>query len=101
MSDIEQVSGNEVEKRKLFVSNIPEKHRVSNDSRLQWLWMQRLVIVQSVYERTNDIQDRMAASLVLKAAMSADLSSIELLLRRLEGGARTDQAVMEEDSLPT
>lgn len=80
-------------------SNIPEMHRVSDDARLQWLWSQRLATVQSIYGRTTNIRDKMAATLVLQAAMSANLPSIELLLRRLEGGAVPDEVLLEEDGL--
>lgn len=80
-------------------SNIPIAHRVSDDARIQWLWSQRLATVQSVYARTDNVRDRMAATLVLQAAMSSNLPSIELVLRRLEGGAVTDEAVQEGESL--
>lgn len=80
-------------------TTIPEDHRASDDSRLEWLWSQRIVVVQSIYMKTNDIRDRMAASLVLQAAWMAQLPSIELLLRRLEGAAISDEAVQEDDGL--
>lgn len=80
-------------------SNIPAEHRTSDDSRLQWLWSQRLATVQSIYSRSDNVRDKMAATLVLQATMSANMPSIELLLRRLEGGAVTDEAVQEGDSL--
>jgi len=80
-------------------SEIPAEHRTSNDTRFQWLWMQRLATVQSIRTNSKDIQDRMAATLVLSAAMGAYLPSIELLLQRLEGGAVTDEAIVEQDSM--
>ena len=80
--------------------NIPTEHRVTDDARLEWLWNQRIAVVQNIFMKTNNIRDRMAATLVLTATMSASLPSIELLLKRLEGGAVSDQEVLEDDSLP-
>lgn len=88
----------ELANRKLR-NNIPDAHRVTDDARLEWLWNQRLATVQWIYANTDNIRDRMAATLVLQAAMSSNLPSIELLLRRLEGGAVSDQAVQEEETL--
>ncbi|QNN98102.1 hypothetical protein SEA_FEDE_54 [Microbacterium phage Fede] len=83
-----------------MLSNIPDEHRLTDDTRLEWLWMQRVIVVQSIFMRSNNARDRMAASLVLQAAWSAHLGSIEMLIRRLEGGAVPDQVVQEGDSLP-
>jgi len=80
-------------------SNIPDEWRASDDTRLEWLWNQRLIVVQSIYYRTDDIRDKLAATVVLGAAWQGNLASIELLLKRLEGGAVQDQVVVEEDSL--
>lgn len=82
-----------------LLHNIPEEHRSSDDSRLMWLWNQRIIVVQSIYSRTDNIRDRMAASIVLSAAWTANLPSIELLLRRLEGGAMSDTEVVEGENL--
>uniref|UniRef100_A0AAU8EIS7 Uncharacterized protein n=1 Tax=Microbacterium phage RicoCaldo TaxID=3230836 RepID=A0AAU8EIS7_9CAUD len=95
MSDVVHVPN-----RRAMLRNIPEEHRTTDDTRLEWLWMQRLIVVQNIYMNTNNNRDRMAASLVLNAAWSAHLGSIEMLLRRLEGGAVPDQVVLEGDSLP-
>lgn len=83
-----------------MLKNIPEEHRITDDARFEWLWMQRIIVVQNIYTHTNNNRDRMAASLVLQAAWSAHLPSIEMLLRRLEGGAVPDSVVLEGDSLP-
>ena len=91
--------GSEVVNRKLR-SEIPQEHCSSNDARLVWLWNQRMATVQSIFMRTQDIQSRMAASLILSAALTNDLGAISLLLQRLEGGAVTDQEVLESDSMP-
>ena len=80
-------------------SEIPAAHTASDDTRLLWLWNQRLAVVQSIYARTTDIRSKMAASLTLTAAMTGDLAAIELLLRRLEGAAVADEVVLEADSL--
>ena len=81
-------------------SEIPSEHCASNDTRLVWLWNQKMATAQSIYARTKDIESKMAASLILEAAMLGDLDAIELLLRRLEGAAVSDQEVLEGDSLP-
>lgn len=81
-------------------SEIPVAHCTSTDARVTWLWNQRLAVTQNVFYRTKDIESKMAASLVLTAAMNADLGAIELLLQRLEGSAVSDQEVLEEDSMP-
>lgn len=78
---------------------IPEEHCGSNDSRLEWLWMQRSAQVQNIYINTKSPLTRMACALVLSAALAANLPSIELLLRRLEGGAVTDTTIQEGDTL--
>lgn len=90
---------NEIVQRK-YRSEIPERYCTSDDARLQWLWNQRLSTVSSIFYRTKDPLSRMAASLVVSAAVAGDLGSIELLLQRLEGGAVSDQAVLESDSMP-
>ena len=81
-------------------SEIPKEHCTSNDSRLAWLWNQRMAVAQAIFSRTTDVQSRMAASLVLSAGFTHDLGAITLLLQRLEGGAITDQEVLERDSMP-
>lgn len=86
--------------RKNYRSDIPEKHRATNDTRLVWLWNQRLVVVQMIFLRTKNPLDKLACALVLQATLSSDLSSIELLLRRLEGGAVSDETMVEVESLP-
>ena len=80
--------------------DIPEEHRVTDDARIEWLWNQRTAVVQSIFMNTRNIRDKMAATLVLTATLSANLQSIELVLLRLEGGSKSDQAVLEDDSLP-
>ena len=91
---------NEVEKRKALRSEVPDRHCDTDDSRLQWLWNQRLETVANVFYKTRDVRTRMAASLMISATVAGDLGAIELLLRRLEGGAISDQEVLESDSMP-
>lgn len=97
MSDVARQSGGQVQ-RKLRHS-IPREHKLSTDTRLQWLWNQRLFVVQSIMIRSTDILDRMAATLVVTATMTADLGAIELLLRRLEGGPVEDEKVVSGQSI--
>ena len=78
-----------------FRLSIPPEHRGSVDTRLRWLWMQRLGTVQSVWKNSTDWEDQLAATIVLQAVMGADLNSIQLLLTRLEGGAQEDEIVSE------
>lgn len=84
--------------RKLL-HEIPRDHCVSDDTRLEWLWMQRLRVVQNIYAKTKSPRTRMACALVLAASMTASLPSIELLLRRLEGGSVPDSEVQEDTTL--
>lgn len=81
-------------------SEIPAKHCISDDARIMWLWNQRLATVANIYYNTRDVRSRMAASLVVNAAMVGDLGSIELVFRRIEGGPVSDREVLEGDSLP-
>ena len=73
---------------------IPEAHRSSLDTRVQWLWHQRFGTVQTVWQESRDILDKTAATLILQCIMAKDLNSIELLFQRIEGGAEVDEAVL-------
>ena len=73
---------------------IPEVHRTSLDTRVQWLWHQRFGTVQTVWQESRDILDKTAATLILQCIMAKDLNSIELLFQRIEGGAEVDEAVL-------
>ena len=85
-------------KRRLL-HRIPQEHRLTDDSRIEWLWMQSAAQVMGIREHTDDIQDRMAATLVLTAAVMGEMQAIELLLLRLEGAAKSDQTIQEEETL--
>ena len=80
-----------------FRRSIPESHRKSLDTRIQWLWGQRLGSVQSIWRDSKDVLDHTAATLVLQAVMAQDLNSIELLFQRLEGGAVVDDKLAEQN----
>lgn len=76
---------------------VPETHRISLDTRLLWLWNQRFGTVQTIWQKSPDILDHTAATLILQAIMGKDLESIAQLFQRLEGGARKDDQIIEEE----
>lgn len=82
-----------------FRKSIPEAHRGSLDTRVQWLWNQRSGTVQTIWRDSPDMLDRTAATLILQSIIGHDLESIALLFRRLEGGALEDEAVRERETL--
>ena len=105
MSDLEDieifdddVTGKEIVRK--LRSEIPRAFKTSNDARIQWLWSQRLAVVQSVKLRSKDPLDVLAATIILQAAMSGNLDSIALVFQRLEGGAVTDEEELEKPGLP-
>jgi hypothetical protein len=77
-------------------NTIPEQHRASLDTRLLWLWHQRFGTVQMVYQKSPDILDKTAATLILQAVLARDLNSIKQLFQRLEGGAMYDEEVIAQ-----
>lgn len=85
--------GDELEVVRKYRKQIPEIHRGSLDTRVQWLWHQRFGTVQTIYQQSPDPQDVTAASLIIQAIIDQDLNSIELIFQRLEGGAQTDEAI--------
>ena len=48
-----------------FRSEIPELHRASLDTRLHWLWHQRFGTVQTIWQKSPDVLDHTAATLIL------------------------------------
>lgn len=78
-----------------FRREIPEQHRVTVDTRLLWLWNQRFGTVQQVWQCSPDADDKLAATIILQALIGSDLNSIQLLFRRLEGGAQVDELVLD------
>ena len=84
-----------------FRREVPEMHKGSLDSRLQWLWMQRFGTVQMVWKESQDLLDHTAATIILQAIMAKDLNSIELVFQRLEGGAVADDSYTNSaESIP-
>lgn len=82
-----------------YRTRVPDEHRTSLDTRLHWLWHQRFGTVQTVYNRSEDVLDVTAATLILQCIMARDLKSIRQLLQRIEGGPMRDQELAESDSL--
>lgn len=80
-----------------FRHSIPQKHRASLDTRIQWLWHQRFGTIQMVWKESDDVLDATAATLFLQAIMAKDLESIQQILSRLEGGAVMDTEVLDQD----
>lgn len=89
----------EVARRK-YRKAIPDMHRSSLDTRLVWLWHQRFGTVQMIWKESQDILDHTACTLVLQAIMGKDLDSIAQLFQRIEGGARVDQELLDDDTMP-
>lgn len=82
-----------------FRKEIPEAHRASLDTRLQWLWHQRFGTVQMIWKDSRDVLDHTAATLILQAIMAKDLDSIAQLFERLEGGSVSDTQVLESTTI--
>lgn len=78
-----------------FRGKIPEGHRASLDTRIQWLWNQRFGTVQMIWKDSPDLLDKTAATLILQAIMGGDLDSIVQIFQRLEGGALHDDELLE------
>lgn len=84
-----------------FRRAIPDAHRTSLDTRLRWLWHQRFGTVQMIWKESGDILDHTACTLILQAIIVQDLTSIEQLFQRLEGGALSDEELLEaQDTIP-
>jgi hypothetical protein len=83
-----------------YRGTIPDAHRVSLDTRIQWLWNQRFGTVQTVWmtSRSNgEVLDHTAATLILQAIMGKDLESIVQVFQRLEGGPLEDEEVLDRE----
>jgi hypothetical protein len=110
MSEIEQVEDPEIERframqielaKKKYRGSIPPEHCTSIDTKLRWLWNQRFGTVQKIWQETNDPDTKAAATLCLNAAYIGDLSAIATVLNRLEGGALTDEDMLDfSESMP-
>ena len=78
-----------------FRTTIPDAHRKSIDTRIQWLWNQRFGTVQQVWQNSKDMLDHTAATLILQAVFAKDLDSIAQVLQRIEGGPLVDVDLAE------
>lgn len=88
--------GSEVElSERRFRNSIPDAHRKSIDTRIQWLWNQRFGTVQQVWQSSRDMLDHTAATLILQAVFAKDLDSIAQVLQRIEGGPLVDTDLAE------
>lgn len=81
--------------KKKYRSSIPPEHCTSIDTKLRWLWNQRFGTVQKIWQETEDADTKAAATLCLNAAYVGDLSAINIVLNRLEGGALTDEDMLD------
>lgn len=92
--------GAELAKRK-YRSSVPEEHSTSIDTKLRWMWNQRFGTVQKIWLETTDADTKAAATLCLNAAYIGDMSAINVVLNRLEGGVLTDEDLLDfSDSMP-
>lgn len=89
------MSGDLVLVRK-FRKQVPDAHRASLDTRIQWLWNQRFGTVQMVWKDSQDVLDHTAATLLLQAIMGKDIESISQVFERLEGAPVSDVELMEQ-----
>lgn len=78
-----------------FRRQIPDQHRATLDTRIQWLWNQRFGTVQMVWQQSKDVLDHTAATLILQAIMGKDLESIMQIFDRLEGAPVSDTELAE------
>jgi hypothetical protein len=85
-----------------FRHQVPDSHRGSLDTRIQWLWNQRFGTVQTIWKASQgpggDVLDHTAATLILQAIMGKDIESISQLFQRLEGGAVNDDQLPEDEA---
>lgn len=78
-----------------FRRAVPDAHRATLDTRLVWLWGQRFGTLQTIWTESDDLLDRTAATMLLQAILGKDLNNIQLVFKRLEGGAQEDTAIEE------
>lgn len=87
--------------KKKYRSTIPVEHLTTIDTKLRWLWNQRFGTVQKIWQETDDAETKAAATLCINAAFLGDLAAINQILNRLEGGALTDQELLDfSENLP-
>lgn len=78
-----------------FRTDIPREHCSSSDTKLRWLWNQRFGTIQAIWQNATDGDTKAAAALCLNAAYVGDLTSINLLLNRLEGSPMLDEDLLD------
>lgn len=83
--------------RRAYRSVIPKVHQASLDTRIMWLWNQRFGQVQAIWKDSRDVLDHTAADLILQAIMAKDLTAINLIFQRIEGGSLKDDEVLERE----
>ena len=81
-----------------FRHQVPDSHRTSLDTRIQWLWHQRFGTVQTIWQSSTDVLDHTAATLILQVIMGKDLDSISQLFQRLEGGPLSDEQLNDRET---
>lgn len=83
-----------------YRTSIPDAHKASLDTRIQWLWHQRFGTVQTIWQNSREngeVLDHTACTLILQAIMGTDLDSIVLIFQRLEGGALIDEELLDRN----
>jgi len=83
-----------------YRTSIPEAHKASLDTRIQWLWNQRFGTVQTIWKTSreqSEVLDHTAATLILQAIMGKDLDSIIQLFQRLEGSPLADDDLLDRE----
>ena len=79
-----------------FRRQIPQTWCSSLDTRITWLWNQRFGTVQSVRQHSPDLLDVTAANLIIQAILHSDISSIEMILNRIEGSPVHDDELVDK-----
>lgn len=87
MSEMIVTQGEVVRK---YRKQIPAAHRANMDTRIMWLWNQRFGTVQTIYNESTDTLDKLACTMILQAIVESNVSSINLIFQRLEGGSLED-----------
>ena len=78
-----------------YRASVPPAHQTSLDTRIKWMWNQRLGTIQMIWRESSDTLDHTAAMLILQAIMAKDLESISQIFQRIEGGALVDEELLE------
>lgn len=87
----------ELERVRKFRHTVPAAHRQSVDTRLMWMWNQRFGTIQQIWQQSPDMNDKLAATVILQAIVANDLNNVALLFKRLEGGAQVDELNLDDE----